>query len=210
MKISQETLPLMMSASLPSASKKPPQSLTNCITDSASLTSSKPSLIALIRVFIIACIRFSGGDPTEPTTPITTPHHTTEHHTTAERTTAEHTTSPQTHPTGTTPTATPSPGGGSHTVTVILVVLAILAILAGLATAGFVAYKRKLQLPGMESIQGFINPNYRRMAEDSNIVSSNPLFLVNVEIEIILLLPGQSQGSLKQTELTLLLQLEVK
>ena len=178
--------------------------------NSASLTSSKPSLIALIRVFIIACTRFSGGDPTEPTTPNTTPHHTTEHHTTAQRTTAEHTTSPQTHPTGTTPTATPSPGGGSHTVTVILVVLAILAILAGLATAGFVAYKRKLQLPGMESIQGFINPNYRRMAEDSNIVSSNPLFLVNVEIEITLLLPGQSQGSLKQTELTLLLQLEVK
>jgi len=123
---------------------------------------------------------FSGGDPTEPTTHITTPHHTTEHHTTehhttAQHTTAQHTTTQQTYPTGATPTATPSPGGGSHTVTVILVVLAILAILAGLAAAGFVAYKRKLQIPGMDRIQGFINPNYRRMAEDSNIVSLRDL-----------------------------------
>jgi len=118
---------------------------------------------------------FSGGDPTEPTTHITTPHHTTEHHTTAQHTTAQHTTYQPTYPTGATPTATPSPGGGSHTVTVILVVLAILAILAGLAVAGFVAYKRKLQIPGMDRIQGFINPNYRRMAEDSNIVSLRDL-----------------------------------
>ena len=137
---------------------------------------SKQPLIVIICWFIVACIRFSGGDPTEPTTHITTPHHTTEHHTTehhttAQHTTAQHTTTQQTYPTGATPTATPSPGGGSHTVTVILVVLAILAILAGLAAAGFVAYKRKLQIPGMDRIQGFINPNYRRMAEDSNIVS---------------------------------------
>ena len=154
-----------------------------CIPRSSSSPISKQSLIAFICWFIVACIRFSGGDPTEPTTHITTPHHTTVHttphhttadhttadHTTAHHTTAHHTTTQQT--TGATPTATPSPGGGSHTVTIILVVLAILAVLAGLAVAGFVAYKRKLQIPGMDRIQGFINPNYRRMAEDSNIVS---------------------------------------
>ena len=62
-----------------------------------------------------------------------------------------------------------------HTVTVILVVLGVLLILAGLAVAGFVAYRRKVQLPGMDRIQSFINPNYRRMAEDSNIVSLRDL-----------------------------------
>ena len=185
MKIIQETLPLMMSASLQNACKKPQSGREHnlhkryCIPHISSI--SKQLLIAIICWFIVACIRFSGGDPTEPTTHITTPHHTTEHHTTAQHTTAHHTTAqhttaqhttPQpTYPTGATQTATPSPGGGSHTVTVILVVLAILAILAGLAVAGFVAYKRKLQIPGMNRIQGFINPNYRRMAEDSNIVS---------------------------------------
>ena len=175
MKIIQETLPLMMSASLRNACKKPQSGREHnlhkryCIPHISSI--SKQLLIAIICWFIVACIRFSGGDPTEPTTHITTPHHTTEHHTTAQHTTAQHTTYQPTYPTGATPTATPSPGGGSHTVTVILVVLAILAILAGLAAAGFVAYKRKLQIPGMDRIQGFINPNYRRMAEDSNIVS---------------------------------------
>ena len=175
MKIIQETLPLMMSASLRNACKKPQSGREHnlhkryCIPHISSI--SKQLLIAIICWFIVACIRFSGGDPTEPTTHITTPHHTTEHHTTAQHTTAQHTTYQPTYPTGATPTATPSPGGGSHTVTVILVVLAILAILAGLAVAGFVAYKRKLQIPGMDRIQGFINPNYRRMAEDSNIVS---------------------------------------
>ena len=175
----------MMSASLRNACKKPQSGREHnlhkryCIPHISSI--SKQLLIAIICWFIVACIRFSGGDPTEPTTHITTPHHTTEHHTTAQHTTAQHTTAqhttaqhttPQpTYPTGATQTATPSPGGGSHTVTVILVVLAILAILAGLAVAGFVAYKRKLQIPGMDRIQGFINPNYRRMAEDSNIVS---------------------------------------
>ena len=175
----------MMSASLRNACKKPQSGREHnlhkryCIPHISSI--SKQLLIAIICWFIVACIRFSGGDPTEPTTHITTPHHTTEHHTTAQHTTAQHTTAqhttaqhttPQpTYPTGATQTATPSPGGGSHTVTVILVVLAILAILAGLAVAGFVAYKRKLQIPGMNRIQGFINPNYRRMAEDSNIVS---------------------------------------
>ena len=58
---------------------------------------------------------------------------------------------------------------------VILVVLGVLLILAGLAVAGFVAYRRKVQLPGMDRIQSFINPNYRRMAEDSNIVSLRDL-----------------------------------
>ena len=175
MKIIQETLPLMMSASLRNARKKPQSGREHnlhkryCIPHISSI--SKQLLIAIICWFIVACIRFSGGDPTEPTTHITTPHHTTEHHTTAQHTTAQHTTPQPTYPTGATPTATASPGGGSHTVTVILVVLAILAILAGLAVAGFVAYKRKLQIPGMDRIQGFINPNYRRMAEDSNIVS---------------------------------------
>ena len=165
----------MMSASLRNACKKPQSGREHnlhkryCIPHISSI--SKQLLIAIICWFIVACIRFSGGVPTEPTTHITTPHHTTEHHTTAQHTTAQHTTYQPTYPTGATPTATPSPGGGSHTVTVILVVLAILAILAGLAAAGFVAYKRKLQIPGMDRIQGFINPNYRRMAEDSNIVS---------------------------------------
>ena len=166
----------MMSASLQNACKKPQSGHEHnlhkryCIPHISSI--SKQLLIAIICWFIVACIRFSGGVPTEPTTHITTPHHTTEHHTTAQHTTAQHTTAQHT-----TPTATPSPGGGSHTVTVILVVLAILAILAGLAVAGFVAYKRKLQIPGMNRIQGFINPNYRRMAEDSNIVSL--IFLSN-------------------------------
>ena len=175
----------MMSASLRNACKKPQSGREHnlhkryCIPHISSI--SKQLLNAIICWFIVACIRFSGGDPTEPTTHITTPHHTTEHqttaqhttaqHTTAQHTTAQHTTPQPTYPTGATPTATASPGGGSHTVTVILVVLAILAILAGLAVAGFVAYKRKLQIPGMDRIQGFINPNYRRMAEDSNIVS---------------------------------------
>ena len=171
----------MMSASLRNACKKPQSGREHnlhkryCIPHISSI--SKQLLIAIICWFIVACIRFSGGVPTEPTTHITTPHHTTEHHTTAQHTTAQHTTYQPTYPTGATPTATPSPGGGSHTVTVILVVLAILAILAGLAAAGFVAYKRKVQIPGMDRIQGFINPNYRRMAEDSNIVSL--IFLSN-------------------------------
>lgn len=172
----------MMSASLQNAREKPksgPEHNLHCKILHSSYISpiSQQSFIVIICWFIVACIRFSGGDPTEPTTHITTPHHTTAQQTTPQHTTAQHTTTQQTYPTGATPTATPSPGGGSHTVTVILVVLAILAILAGLAAAGFVAYKRKLQIPGMDRIQGFINPNYRRMAEDSNIVSL--IFLSN-------------------------------
>ena len=50
-------------------------------------------------------------------------------------------------------------------------VLAILLILGGLAVCGVVAYRRRMRIPGLHRIQGFINPNYRRMAEDSNIVS---------------------------------------
>ena len=167
---------MTMSASLRNARKKPQSGCGHNLHKTIAFLTSAIIAINYSLPFIVACIRFSGGDPTEPTTHITTPQHTTEQHTTAQRTTAQHTTAQRTttqptYPTGATPTATPSPGGGGHTLAVILVVLAILAILAGLAAAGFVAYKRKLQIPGMDRIQGFINPNYRRMAEDSNIVS---------------------------------------
>merc|ERR1711962_1091332 len=69
-----------------------------------------------------------------------------------------------------TPTVTPAPADTGHLVTVILVVLAILLLILGLAVAAVYVYKRNVQVPGLHRIHTFVNPNYRRMGDDTNMV----------------------------------------
>ena len=116
------------------------------------------------------------GEPPQPTPGPTTPP--------PPHTTAPHYTTDPHQPTHPPPTATPSPGDDNHAVTIIVVVLLVLIVLGGLATCGFVAYKKNLSIPGLDRIQSFINPNYRRMADDSNMVWRSVTVVILITIII--------------------------
>jgi hypothetical protein len=54
-------------------------------------------------------------------------------------------------------------------VVVVVVVLTVLLIL--ILIGGFVAYKKKVAIPGLDRLQGFVNPNYRSSQGDTGMVS---------------------------------------
>jgi len=58
---------------------------------------------------------------------------------------------------------------------ILLTILALLLVLGGLGTVWFLVIKKKLEIPGLSTIRGFINPNYQSLAEDSNVVSLRDL-----------------------------------
>jgi len=116
-------------------------------------------------------------DPTttSSTTTSTTTSTSTSKTSTHSQLTTQTTKPPPPHTTTAVPTVTPAPADTGHLVTVILVVLAISLLILGLAVAAVYVYKRNVQVPGLHRIHTFVNPNYKRMGDDTNMVSLREL-----------------------------------
>jgi len=131
--------------------------------------------IAIDDVSFTPDCKFAKDPTTTSSTSKTTTTTTTTKTSTHSHLTTQTTKPPPPRTTTAVPTVTPAPADTGHLVTVILVVLAILLLILGLAVAAVYVYKRNVQVPGLHRIHTFVNPNYRRMEDDTNMVSLREL-----------------------------------
>jgi len=124
--------------------------------------------------FTPACQFIEGTTNTPPTTKTSTKRTTTTKRTT--KTTTEYippTTTENIPPTTSAVTSAPS-NPHKHGAVIAGVVCGVLLLLLVMVAVGFTLHRRNVSIPGLSTIQGFLNPNYNRM-DDRGVISLSDL-----------------------------------